>query len=88
LLGTTNENHQRPQSGELVFCPLIMEAPKYGVRMLTIQLQNANHSTATISQRCVPMTTAMAGEWYTDLWWFRGQQVWHMGTKESYEKTV
>jgi hypothetical protein len=47
--------------------------------------RNANHSSATISQKCVPMTTAMAGEWYTDLWWFRGQQVWHMGTKESYK---
>jgi len=41
LLGTTNENHQRPQSGKLVFCPLTMEAPEHGVGMLTIQLQQS-----------------------------------------------
>jgi len=41
LLGTTNGNHQRPQSGDLVFCPLTMEVPKYVIGMLTIQLQQS-----------------------------------------------
>jgi hypothetical protein len=37
----TNENHQRPHSEELIFCPLTMEAPKYGIEMLIIQLQQS-----------------------------------------------
>jgi hypothetical protein len=38
LPGMTKENHQRPQPGEFIFCPLTTGPPKYGAGMLTIQL--------------------------------------------------